>query len=494
MADDDTTRGAEPDRAATTWSRRMVAGGLVGAAGAGLTAARASATGEQPFQGAERPRPARRPNLLVILADDLGWGDLSCYGAERIRTPNLDRLASTGLRFTQGYAASSWCSSTRFALYTGRHPGRLEGGLREPIQRPNELDGIPADQPTLASLVNRAGYDTMMIGKWHCGFLPTFSPTRSGWDDFVGNFGGVVDYFSKVNELAQYDLYEGEVEYQDLRYYTDIITERAVDFIGGRGKDDAPWLVNLNYTTPHCPWEGPNDQAVSDELTGRILSGEGGLGAGGVLQHFDGGSIDKYRELVENLDQAVGAVLRELDRTGQRENTAVLFSSDNGGDRFADMWPFSGAKGHLQEGGIRVPTILSWPAALPRRQVVETPVTTVDWTATLLEFAGAAADPGHPLDGASLAGYLLRGEPAPSKDLFWRLVDQRALRRGDLKYLRLGGRDYLFDLAADVREWANLAGRRPDDLAALRQAWEQVDAGLLPYPEDQRSNTFYIGC
>jgi arylsulfatase A-like enzyme len=196
-----------------------------------------------------------RPNILAIIADDLGWADLSCFGAPEIKTPNLDRLASSGVRYTHGYAASSTCSPTRFGFYTGRFPGRLAGGLMEPIGAPNEIDGIPVGHPTLGSLLKQVGYETAMIGKWHCGFLPWFSPTRSGWDEFFGNFSGGLDYFSKITYTKEYDLYENEVQYHDLRYYTDIVTERAVEFVS-RGHT-APWLLNLNYTTRTGHGRGP---------------------------------------------------------------------------------------------------------------------------------------------------------------------------------------------------------------------------------------------
>jgi arylsulfatase A-like enzyme len=244
-------------------SRRRFTG-LLGATGAGLVAGLAPSW--------STAKPLRPPNLLVILADDLGWADLSCYGSPTIRTPNLDRLAASGVRFTQGYAASSVCSPTRFGLYTGRYPGRLAGGLREPIAAATEIDGIPRDHPTLASLLKSAGYHTAMIGKWHCGHLPWFSPTRVGWDEFFGNFGGAIDYFSKVDLEGRYDLYEGEVEHQDLRYYTEILTEKAALFVRQRRSD--PWMLNLNFTTPHWPWEGPGDKTVSAGLTARIKAGE----------------------------------------------------------------------------------------------------------------------------------------------------------------------------------------------------------------------------
>jgi arylsulfatase A-like enzyme len=463
-------------------SRRRFAG-LVGAAGAGAAAAMApawtpaNAHRERPFEprhhgGGRLPQP----NLLVILADDLGWADLSSYGAPEIRTPNIDRLAASGVRFTDGYSASAVCSPTRFGLYTGRYPGRLQGGLREPIGAPTPVDGIPLDHPTLATQVKGRGYETALIGKWHCGYLPWFSPTKLGWDSFFGNLSGGLDYFSKINHNGDYDLYEGEVEVRDLRYYTSIITERATRFV--RRRHERPWLLNLNFTTPHWPWEGPGDRAVSDELTARIRAGEPG-----VLFHNDGGSLDTYREMVEDLDRSIGRVLDALRRSGRLEDTVVFFASDNGGERFSNVWPFTGAKGQVQEGGIRVPTILSWPGKLRGHQVSATPVHTVDWHATFLELAGARPDPSYPLDGVSLVDHLLRGRPAPSHDLFWRMRGERALRRGGLKYLRLqDGADHLYDLGVDVHEQADLARKRPADLASLRTAWEAIDATLLPYP------------
>lgn len=461
-------------------SRRRFAA-LAGAAGAGAAAAAATgfnpanAAAERPFRPRHHGGRIKRPNLLVILADDLGWADLSAYGAPSIRTPNLDRLSASGLRFTDGYSASAVCSPTRFGLYTGRYPGRLPGGLKEPIAQPNEIDGIPLDHPTLGSLLGDAGYETALIGKWHCGYLPWFSPTRLGWESFFGNLSGGLDYFSKINHNGDYDLYEGEVEHRDLRYYTDIVTERAVDFV--RRRHDSPWLLNLNFTTPHWPWEGPGDRAVSDELTARIAAGEEN-----VLFHYDGGSLETYREMVEDLDKAIGRLVSALRRSGQLERTVVFFASDNGGERFSHVWPFSGAKGSLKEGGIRVPTLLSWPGTLPSRRVVSTPVHTTDWTATFLELGGARAAPDRPLDGASLVDHLLRGRPAPARDLFWRMRGERALRRGALKYHRSAdGRDHLYDLARDTLEQADLARRRPEELAALRAAWERTDATLLPY-------------
>ncbi|MGW5565279.1 sulfatase family protein [Streptomyces tendae] len=466
-------------------SRRLF-GGLVGgsavsavagasAAEAATPAVPASDPGERPFAARTGSRPGKRPNFLFILGDDLGWADLSSYGAPHIKTPHLDRLAAQGVRFTQAYSGSATCSPTRFSLYTGRYPGRTEGGLAEPIG--NRAQGLDPNHPTLASLLKRAGYATALIGKWHCGWLPDHSPTRSGWDEFFGNFGGALEYFSKLGQLGEYDLYEGDATYKDLRYYTTVLTERAVEYVGR--DHDRPWLLNLNFTTPHWPWLTEDDEETGAAIADKVRSGN----VLGALLHNDGGSVEKYREMVENLDASVGKVLAALRRSGQEENTVVVFASDNGGERFSYQWPLSGGKSELLEGGIRVPTVLRWPARVDGRQVSHEPLYSPDWTATLLELGGARPDPAYPLDGHSLAGYLLRGRELPERDLFWRVRGNRALRRGDWKYYRdAQGRDHLYDLSADAREQADLAADRPELLAELKAAWERTDRELLPYP------------
>lgn len=459
-------------------SRRGLAGAAVGALGAAavVSATSEAAHAEQPFRAIARKGPRPRPNFLVILADDLGSADLGVYGSPNIKTPHLDALAATGVRFTQGYSAGAVCSPTRIALYTGRHPGRIPGGLQEPIGQVNDRDGIPPEHPTLASLLKGAGYSTHMVGKWHGGFLPAFGPLKSGWDTFYGNYSGGVDYFSKVAPNGDHDLYDGEQVVEDPRYYTDIITEKAISVLRSVEDQREPWLFNLNFTSPHWPWEGPGDKAVSDEITAKVKAGNTQ-----ALFHYDGGSLEKYQEMVENLDTAIGKVLAELRRTGQDRDTVVLFVSDNGGERYSYNWPLTGVKAGVTEGGIRIPAILSWPGRLPKRTVDDTPVSTTDWTATFLELGGAEPDPSYPLDSTSLVPHLFDGEDVPERDLFWRTRSGRALRRGDLKYVRINGTDYLYDLGADVREQANLAAKRPADLAELKAAWEKVNATLLAY-------------
>ncbi|MFD3656282.1 sulfatase [Streptomyces sp. NPDC058620] len=465
---------------------RRAFGTAVGATAAtaaiGLSAAGPAAAGpaapvtaprERPFRAA-RGKHSRRPNILFILGDDLGWADLSSYGAPDIRTPHLDRLGRQGVRFTDAYSGSATCSPTRFSLYTGRYPGRTKGGLAEPIA--DRSVGLEPTHPTLASLLRGAGYSTALIGKWHCGYLPDYSPTKSGWDEFFGNFGGALEYYSKLGLGGEYDLYEGDATYKDLRYYTRILTERASEYV--QRDHDKPWLLNLNFTTPHWPWIADGDTEESAEIVRRIKAGDRR-----ALQHGDGGSLQKYKEMVEDLDRSVGEVLKALDRSGRAEDTLVFFASDNGGERFSYNWPLAGNKGSLQEGGIRVPAVLRWPARIDAGQVSGLPVFSPDWTATLLELGGARPDPAYPLDGTSLAGYLLRDEEPGERDLFWRVRGERALRRGEWKYYRgKGGTDQLFRLSHDQREQADRAAAEPELLAGLRASWERTNAQLLPYP------------
>nr|WP_308405342.1 sulfatase-like hydrolase/transferase [Streptomyces sp. B93] len=481
-------------------SRRSFTGAVGSGAAVAAVGVGVSVSGAQPAQSVEASgepeerafkaathRTSKRPNILFILADDLGYADLSCFGARHISTPNLDRLAAQGLRFTDGYAGSSSCSPTRLSLYTGRYPGRIRAGLEEPIED-TDRTGLDPTHPTLASLLRDAGYTTAMIGKWHCGVLPDYAPTKSGWQEFFGNFGGSLEYYSKLTTNGSYDLYEGETTVKDLRYYTNILAERASDFV--RRKHDRPWLLNLNFTAAHWPFiaEGDREEAARlEKLVRELPPSKARL----ALAHLDGGSLDTYRKMIEGMDRAIGQILKALDRSGQARDTMVLFSSDNGGERFAYSWPFAGIKGTLQEGGIRVPNILRWPARINSHQVSRVPVFTPDWTATLLEVAGARPAPDTPLDGASLAGYLLRGEAAPQRDLFWRKGSERALRRGKWKYHRSDapkippnkGKDVLFDLAADPSECADKSAQEPALLNDLKAAWEKIDATLLPYPD-----------
>jgi arylsulfatase A-like enzyme len=438
-------------------TRREFMGAAVGAVAAGGTAV------------APR-RPRRPPNVLYVMADDLGFGDLSCYGRREYRTPVLDRLAAEGVRFTNAYSASPLCTPTRCAFMTGRYPARAAIGLEEPLgwrtQAPRV--GLEPDHPTVASLLKRRGYDTALVGKWHLGYLPDYGPTRSGFDEYFGIMSGGANYFTHTDGNGELDLYEGTVPVERVGYMTRLLTDRAVDYVARRGRSSPPFFLSLQYTAPHWPWEGPGDEAVGRPAR----SGHAGMTAGG--------SLAVYASMMRELDAGLGRVLAALRARGIERETLVVFTSDNGGERFSFNWPFSGQKNELLEGGIRVPAIVRWPGTVPAGVVTDQVAVTMDWTATILAAAGAAPDAAYPLDGEDLLPVCRRARAPYERALFWRHADEDAVRRGRWKYLRRKDAAWLYDLSVDAREKADFRAANPgvfERLAADFRTWE---AGMLP--------------
>ena len=464
----------------------------------------------------------RRPNILFILADDLGYGDLSCYGRPDYQTPNIDRLAAQGVRFVNAYSAAPLCTPTRCAFMTGRYPARTRIGLEEPLTERRDLGerarilGLPAEHPTIASLLKQSGYQTALIGKWHLGYLPNFGPIQSGFDEFFGIMSGAADFFTHKDMSGDNDLYEGKVPVERVGYTTEMLTRRAVEYVSQRRAN--PFYLSLHYTAPHWPWEGPGDQDVSRTL---------GRGYDGFTA---GGSLKTYAAMMKSLDDGIGEVLRALDRAGLTSNTLVIFTSDNGGERFSYNWPLRGSKGDLWEGGIRVPGIVRWPklmsnAQRPKSNVdmrsqegglppligsrhpdIVNPVITMDWTATILAAGGAKPDPNYPLDGIDLMPTILSASPrqpllgtrnskleTPSRNskletrnLFWRSSRQDAVLQGRWKYVRDGEAEYLFDLSTDEREQANFREQNPAMFTQLKEEFKKWDATVLPRPPRRR--------
>ena len=421
-----------------------------------------------------------KPNIIFIVADDLGYADLGCYGGREAGfgavSPVLDGLAARGLKFTQGYSNSPVCSPTRFALMTGRYQYRLRGAAEEPINsasRGSTTLGLPPGHPTLPSLLRGAGYRTALIGKWHLGYPPSFGPLRSGYDEFFGPMSGGVDYFTHRAFTGAHDLWAGDAERQEGGYLTDLISRRAVDYVNRMAGGAAPFFLSLHYTAPHWPWETRDDEALAAEVKDNLF-------------HLHGGNVDTYRRMIHHMDEGIGWVMDALRANGVAGDTLVVFTSDNGGERFSDNWPLVGGKMDLTEGGIRVPWIAHWPAAIAPGATSPQNCMTMDWSATLLEVAGAAPDPAYPLDGVSLARILRDPADTFERPLHWRMNHrgQRALRQGDWKYLRVDGNDYLFNIARDERERANLAPREPHRMAAMREAWERWNATMPPIPAD----------
>ena len=424
-----------------------------------------------------------RPNIIFIVADDLGFADLGCYGGREAEfgpvSPVLDRLAAHGLRLTEGYANSPVCSPTRFALMTARYQYRLRGAAEEPINSKSKGSttlGLAPEHPTLPSLLQQAGYHTALIGKWHLGYPPAFSPIQSGYDEFFGPMSGGVDYFTHCSNNGTHDLYLNEAEHAETGYLTDLLSRRSVDYVrrmAEPARDGQPFFLSLHYTAPHWPWETRDDGDLAPSVKSNLF-------------HLDGGNIHTYRRMIHHMDEGIGWVVQALRETGQLDNTLIVFTSDNGGERFSDNWPLVGGKMDLTEGGIRVPWIAHWPAVIPAGSVSEQHCLTMDWSATLLALGGATPAKSHPLDGVSLAAVLREPANVFERTMFWRMNHrgQRAMRLGPWKYLRVDGNDYLFNIPADARERANLAHREPDRLAAMRQAWEDWNASMPPIPED----------
>ncbi|HET6668619.1 MAG TPA: sulfatase-like hydrolase/transferase [Pyrinomonadaceae bacterium] len=507
------------------------------------TALAATAIAAAPKVSQAQPK---RPNILFILADDLGYGDLSCYGRPDYETPNLDRLAAQGLRFANAYSAAPLCTPTRCAFITGRYPARTLVGLEEPLTEKGDLGerakvlGLPPEHPTIASLLKQSGYQTSLIGKWHLGYLPNFGPIQSGFDEFFGIMSGAADFFTHKDMRGDNDLYEGKVPVERIGYTTEMLTQRAVEYLSQRRAN--PFYLSLHYTAPHWPWEGPRDQEVSRTL---------GKGYDGFTA---GGSLKTYAAMMKSLDDGIGKVLRALDRSGLTGNTLVIFTSDNGGERFSYNWPFRGDKGDLWEGGIRVPAIVRWSATMSNVQrpmskvgefgsrssdgmrsvpgavatgfqepgshfagsnipignrqsaignasgrIIQDVAITMDWTATMLAVAGAKPDPNYPLDGIDLmptisaASPRLRVPASPRPPLsvsprllFWRSSRQDAVLHGRWKYLRDGEDEYLFDLSTDEREQANFREQNPAMFTRLRDEFKKWNATVLPRPPRRR--------
>ncbi|MPS28693.1 sulfatase-like hydrolase/transferase [Pigmentiphaga sp.] len=423
-------------------------------------------------------------NFIFILADDLGYADLGCYGGRRPVSPNLDRMAARGIRFTQGYSNSPVCSPTRFGLITGRYQYRLRGAAEEPMTgrfRGSTEIGLPPAHPTLPSLLRERGYRTALIGKWHLGYPPHFGPEKSGYEYHIGPLSGGVSYFSHVDRMGKHDLVrDGEPVNYDGHYLTDLLTDEAETYLRARAGDRQPFLLSLHYTAPHWPWEtraqgGANPDTDQD------------------IRHLDGGSVHIYGEMIKALDEGCGRVLKALDDLGLADDTVVIFTSDNGGERFSDTWPLVGGKMDLTEGGIRVPYIVQWGDRIAPGSVSAQHCMTMDWTATMLDIAGVPAHPGYPFDGVSMLPVLREPAHEFPRELFWRMNyrGQRALRDGPWKYLAIEGNEYLFDLSADERERANLALRQPERLARMRGRCDDWDAVFGAIPADARSELVY---
>jgi arylsulfatase A-like enzyme len=429
-------------------------------------------------------RNAVRPNIVYIVADDLGSADLECYGGTGSPfevAPTLNRLAREGLRCTQALANSPVCSPTRFALLTARYQYRFRGAAEEPLgtlERGSSVLGLPPETPTLPSRLRRIGYRTALVGKWHLGFPPAFGPRKSGYEYFYGATSGAIDYFTHKDSRGVHDLWENETEVFDDGYFTDLVSERAVRWIGEQSSA-APFLLSVHYTAPHWPWETRDDRTEAERISPRI-------------SHNDGGSLEKYWRMIHHMDEGIAHILGALEEKGFSANTLVVFTSDNGGERYSNNWPLMGGKMDLLEGGLRVPLLARWPGVITSGSVSATPNLTMDWSATMLHAAMAERVEGE-IDGIDLRPLFADSLWNPPRKLYWRMNHrkQRAMRDGRWKYLAIGDHEYLFDVENDPRERANFAKREPERLAAMRADWEYWAESMPGIPADAKVHLVY---
>ena len=429
--------------------------------------------------------PPTKPNIVFILADDLGWADLGCYGSTFYETPNLDRLAQQGIRFTDAYAACSVCSPTRASIMTGKYPARLHltdwlpgrgDGPAQKLKRPQIQQSLPMEEGTIANALKAAGYQTAFIGKWHLGEAPETWPEHRGFDLNIGGcgHGHPPSYFSPYRFPNLADGPRGE-------YLNDRLTEEALRFIE-RSKDK-PFFLYLPHYAVHNPMQAKAEviakykvKAASRPAIGPEFITDNGRQVRQVQNH------PIYAAMVESLDESVGRVLSKLTELGLDKNTVVIFTSDNGGLSTSEGTPTSnlplrGGKGWPYEGGVREPLLVKWPGVIPSDSVSREPMISTDYFPTLLEIAGLPAQPERHLDGQSFVS-ALKGDSLSERPLFWHYphysnqggAPNGAVRVGNFKLIEWyeDMRVELYNLNDDLGEHHDLAVSMPEKTAALR--------------------------
>ena len=414
----------------------------------------------------QNPAESARPDVVLIVLDDLGYGDFGCYGCTDIRTPHIDRLARQGVRLTDFYANGPVCTPTRAALMTGRYQQRV--GLEWAISPGQKEPGLAVEDSTLARGLKRAGYATALYGKWHLGYRAEFGPLAHGFDEFFGLLSPDIDNYSHREINGAPDLYEGDQPVERKGYMTDLITERAVAFVEKHAAE--PFFLEVAYNAVHWPFQPPDRP---DDIRD--------------LETWYDGKRSDYARMLERVDDGVGAIMTALEERGLTKQTLVIVTNDNGGEQLSRGTPLRGGKGILLEGGIRVPCIFRWPGRLPVNKVSADLAITMDLTATILAAAGAKPPGGRPLDGIDLAPILNGSEPAPNRTLFWRIDRARggqwAARYGKWKYISYVKGELLFNLDTDLGEQIDQSRRFPDIVAAFRDEvarWEAEMAESQP--------------
>jgi arylsulfatase A-like enzyme len=436
--------------------------------------------------GAQGSARDDRPNVVLILMDDMGYGDIGSFGVKDARTPHVDRLAAEGIRLTDAYANGANCSPTRTGLISGQYQQRW--GIEWPLGSfPADTSaGLPVTGVTLPALLKKNGYATGLIGKWHLGFKTEFGPNAHGFDEFWGFRAGALDYYTHRRGDGTPDLYENTTAVQVSGYLTDEITRRAVSFVDRHATGGAPFFLEVAYNAPHWPFQTP-DMAHPEQRAAQRPAGAGDRSLFESPTAQVPATRADYVRMLERADEGIGKILAALERQGLAKNTLVIFTNDNGGEWLSRNAPLSNRKSTLWEGGIRVPLILRWPGHLPSDKTSRQVAITMDLTASILEATGTPVPSDYRLDGISLLSSLSGKSPVVERQLFWRLrprLGQRAVRSGPWKLLQDGANFYLFDVANDPAERHDLTTEHLDlvrKLNAALDAWEKdVDAKKSP--------------
>ena len=396
---------------------------------------------------------ARKPNIILILADDMGYGDAGCYGGKHLQTPAIDTLADRGLRFTDFHSNAPVCSPTRAALLTGCYQQRC--GIEGVISAKNHREkGLSLENVTFADLLKTADYRTAVFGKWHLGYEPRFNPRYQGFDEFVGFVSGNIDYHSHIDQAGVEDWWQDVELIPEEGYSTDLVTSHGLSFI--QRHKDKPFCLYLAHECPHYPYQGPNDPA--DRTVGKP-------------EPILGRRKDRtaaYKEMMESMDTSIDRIVRKINSLDLEKETFIFFCSDNGPTGPGSSGPLKGKKGSLWEGGHRVPGIAYWPSKIRPGTVTNETALTMDLLPTLASLAGLSPPTTLKLDGVDLLPLMVGEQPLSERSLFWRFKNDCAIRKGPWKLIN-GESQSLFHLDDDIGETTNIIRKEQERGKSLEQ-------------------------
>ena len=439
---------------------------------------------------------SRKPNFVLIVADDLGYGDIGCFGHKTNKTPHLDKMAAQGMKFIDFHSNGPMCSPTRAALLTGQYQNRFGRVFESALSaKAHAHIGLPLRAVTIPEALKKAGYTTGMFGKWHLGYNLPYLPTRHGFDEFRGLLTGDGDHHSHISRSGTEDWYRNEKIEMENGYSVDLITQHSIDFM--KRNRNKPFFLYVAHLAIHFPWQGPDEKA--HRVKGRDYWNLSKLGP-----HEEGQVEPVVRQMVEAVDKSVGKIMAAIKSLGLGDNTFVFFTSDNGGylhyagkfkGEISSNGPLRGQKGDVFEGGHRVPAITFWPGKIKLGAVTKEITMTMDLMPTYLDLAKVKVpqlNSHNTLDGKTLAPVLFKGQSMPRRVLFWRSGRDWAVRRGPWKLVGIENSGMmLFNLDNDIAEQKNLAKEKPDlveELLNLYKRWEKDIAAKKLIPEKIKSN------